>query len=428
MSGTEFEGHEALMGALRAGTLDAPDHLRRQILLARLTPKRVRTPMTAQRKVFVALAATLTLSVGAAFVHAGFAGSGAKQTASPKALAEAKALHASNLRSEARRGLGQSFGYGDQTGATGAGAPTGATGPVGPPGPAGGVGVTGAAGPTGATGPTGVQGPTGATGVHGDRVTLAASESAQSFQLKGADALGSVGIPTGRLVHAAASLSATVPSRKALTKATNDGREMITKLGGWAQSVRFQASGKRYGNAYLDLRVPLKKVQVAITQLSTLGTPVSQSISTQDLEQQFASQTNAISQLQREIAIYQKALTDGTVTGTQKVDLQIRLANAERQINGTRKARSRTVASGRTADIGLVLSIKHKQAAAKPKPHKPGRLSRLLHNAGSFLGLEGTIVLFILIVAAPIALALALVWWFTFGRRRRDERRLLASA
>ena len=32
MSAFEFEGHEALVAQLRAGTLDAPDHLQRRVL------------------------------------------------------------------------------------------------------------------------------------------------------------------------------------------------------------------------------------------------------------------------------------------------------------------------------------------------------------------------------------------------------------
>jgi cytochrome c biogenesis protein CcdA len=47
---------------------------------------------------------------------------------------------------------------------------------------------------------------------------------------------------------------------------------------------------------------------------------------------------------------------------------------------------------------------------------------------GTFIGLEGLIVLYALIVAIPIVLLGALLWWITRGRRQRDERRLLASA
>ena len=59
--------------------------------------------------------------------------------------------------------------------------------------------------------------------------------------------------------------------------------------------------------------------------------------------------------------------------------------------------------------------------------HKQGRLGRLLGSAGNFLGLEGIIVLYALIVLSPIVLIAALAWWIVRERRRREER-LLASA
>ena len=52
----------------------------------------------------------------------------------------------------------------------------------------------------------------------------------------------------------------------------------------------------------------------------------------------------------------------------------------------------------------------------------------MLHNAVGFLAVEAFVVFYVLIVALPLILLGALVWWFTRGRRQRDEKRLLASA
>jgi H+/gluconate symporter-like permease len=51
----------------------------------------------------------------------------------------------------------------------------------------------------------------------------------------------------------------------------------------------------------------------------------------------------------------------------------------------------------------------------------------MLHSAVGFLGLEGTIALYALIVAGPLLLAAALVWGLARLRKRREEQRLLTA-
>jgi len=55
-------------------------------------------------------------------------------------------------------------------------------------------------------------------------------------------------------------------------------------------------------------------------------------------------------------------------------------------------------------------------------PHHRGRLGRMVHSAVGFLGLEGTIALYALIVVSPAAVVAALLWSLREARRRRDER------
>ena len=123
-----------------------------------------------------------------------------------------------------------------------------------------------------------------------------------------------------------------------------------------------------------------------------------------------------------------QALSSGTLTGQQRLDVQLKLSAARHELQGTRKARSRTIAAGTTSSIQLDLSTKRQHAAVAAGPHKRGRLGQMFHNAINFLALEAFIVFYILIVALPLILLGALVWWFTRGRKQRDERRLLESA
>jgi hypothetical protein len=190
--------------------------------------------------------------------------------------------------------------------------------------------------------------------------------------------------------------------------------------------VRYQNSRNGYGEAFLDLRVPVQKAETAMGRLSSLGVLVSQQVSTQDLQTKLNQETSGIGSLQRAIAVYESALNSGTLSGSQRVIIEIRLNNARRQLSRLRHARTGTLALGATADISLLLTTRS-HAIVVHHNHKQGRLGRLLGSAANFLGLEGIIVLYALIVLSPIVLVGALAWWIVRERRRREER-LLASA
>jgi Domain of unknown function (DUF4349) len=233
-------------------------------------------------------------------------------------------------------------------------------------------------------------------------------------------------IPKDRLVHADATLQVQVPSHSALSRATNKATQIVASLGGYAQSVRYQSSRQGYGNAFLSLRVPVGKAQTAIARLGGLGTLLSQQVSTKDLQQQLTHETNGIGSLRRAIAVYVQALQSGSLAAPQRVEIQIKLADARHALTQLRKARSGTVASGATADISLTLTT-HKGAVVVTH-HSSGRFDRLLDGAAGFLGLEGIVVLYALVVLSPLLVLGGLAWAFLRERRRRDERRLLASA
>jgi hypothetical protein len=248
------------------------------------------------------------------------------------------------------------------------------------------------------------------------------------LNLAGADvpSAAPVTIPKNRLVHADASIQVHVGSHSALTTATNNATKIVSSLGGYAQSVQYQSESKGGGSSFLALRVPVGKAQTAIARLAQLGTLVSQQLSTQDLQQQLTRQTNGIGTLRRAIAVYQQALNSGTLSASQRVEIQIKLANAQHSVKLLRKARSGTVASGATADISLTLTTS-KSSIIGGGNHTSGRLDRLLGGAAGFLALEGIIVLYALVVLSPLLVLGGLAWAFLRERRRRDERRLLAS-
>jgi hypothetical protein len=399
MSAFEFEGHEALIAALREGTLDAPDHLHRRVLAGGSVKRRRWSDMSGRKRVFAVVAIAATLAVGAALVHAALSNPNSRQALGLSLRPE---THGSALIQR---------------------------GPNGPPGATGASGTTGANGPTGMAGPAGAHGPAARYGpTYGlNQESAALSGAKQAPIQRSAAGSPALYIPKNRLVHATAYLSVVVPNHNALTTATNKATGIVTHLGGYAQSVRYSASNRGYGSAYLALHVPLGKTEEAIASLGALGRLVSQTISTQDLERQFTTQTNTISKLSREIAVYEQALASGTLSGQQRLNVQLKLANARHELEGTRTARAHTVKAGSNSSIYLNLTTK-RHAAVVAGPHKRGRLSQMLHNAVGFLAVEAFVVFYVIIVALPLILLAGLIWWLTRGRRQRDEKRLLASA
>ena len=227
----------------------------------------------------------------------------------------------------------------------------------------------------------------------------------------------------GRLQHTEASLQVRVPDVSRLSAATSAATRIATSLGGYAQSVVYRTP-QSGGASYIELRVPAQNVRTALAKLGALGSLVSQQVSVQDLQHDFAVESAQIAQLRRTVAALQKALRNPALPDAQRVLLQIKLAETKRALAQRLHARTGTVASGTTARISLVLST---EKSIVPVVHHRGRLGRMLHSAVGFLGLEGTIALYALIVAGPLLLAAALVWGLARLRKRREEQRLLTA-
>jgi uncharacterized protein DUF4349 len=383
----ELDGYEALVSELRANPPVAPDQLQQRILA--VAPGGRRRMSKRRRLVLVVVPVAVALAVGAALVH-GFVSSG-----SPRSAHWAAAL----------AGVPQSRGSLRQLPSN--------------------LKATTVHGGAATTTPSAGDAYSPLTkGASGQQILSAADAPA----LRAHDSLGpdSLVIPKNRLVHADATLQVQVRNHGALSQATNEATQIVASLGGYAQSVQYQ-SERKGGNAFLELRVPVGKTNTAIAKLEMLGKLVSQQLSTQDLQQQFSHQTNQIGTLRRAIAVYEQALKGGTLSPTERVEIQIKLANAQHSVRQLRKARSQTVASGATADISLTLTT-HQNGVFGGGRHKSGRFDRLLGSAGDFLALEGIIVLYALIVVGPLLLLGGLAWWIVRERRRREESRLLASA
>jgi Domain of unknown function (DUF4349) len=220
----------------------------------------------------------------------------------------------------------------------------------------------------------------------------------------------------GRLQHTDASITVRVDD---LGATTTRATRIATSLGGYAQSVVYRTPQGSGGQSYIELRIPAQHVKQALSRLAALGVLVSQQISIDDLTNTLERQSVQIAQLHRRIAALQAALRNPALPDAQRVLLQIQLAEAKRALGQRVHGRKGTIAAGVTSRVSLVLTTKKHTAAAPP--HR-GRLGRMLHSAVGFLAIEAMVALFALIVISPVAVALALLW---FWRRRATDRLLM---
>jgi hypothetical protein len=203
---------------------------------------------------------------------------------------------------------------------------------------------------------------------------------------------------------------------KDVSIATTEASRVATSLGGYAQSVTYSSVPD---TASLVLRVPAQSVKTALARLSGLGAIVSQNLSVEDLQHDFEVESAQIAQLRRTIVALRAALRNPSLSDAQRVLLRIRLANAKVALSQRLHERQGTVDAGTNATISLVLAS---QSTVVPVPHHRGRFDRMVRSAAGFLGLEGTIALYALIVVSPLALVGVLAWSLREARRRRDER------
>jgi uncharacterized protein DUF4349 len=383
---SDLNGYEALVSELRANPPVAPERLRQRVLEG---APAARAPRSRKRRLaLVVLPVAVVLAVGAALVH-GFVSTGSTN----QARALERALGVSN--GKVRKAPDQ---Y----------APVRTT--------------SEAETKVHGTALKGTQAKSGAFGSYNldqNTAVAAAPLAAEGLVHR------SLQIPKNRLVHATASLQVGVKGSN-LSDKTNEASQIVGSFGGYAQSVRYQASRRGQGEAILALRVPVQNAQKAIAKLGGLGTLLSQQVSTQDLQAKLTQQNNGIGSLRRAIDVYENALQSTTLTATERVAIQIKLNNARHALARLRHARNGTLAAGANADISLLLTTRNH--AIVPAHHGGStRIGRLLGSAAHFLALEGIIVLYALIVLAPILLLGALAWWILRERRRREER-LLASA
>lgn len=224
----------------------------------------------------------------------------------------------------------------------------------------------------------------------------------------------------GRLQRYDAELRLRVDDLDALSAATQKAMRIARSLGGYVASAQYDAPERGPGSAMLVLRVPTIRVQSAIVQLSGLGTILGQRIGIEDLEGQADTLADRITALQGEITSLRRQLEAPDLTDDARAQLELRLAQARRELAEVRAALEQTRTEGTLATVSVSLTTE--QTA---RLQEQDRLERALDRALDALAWEASAALIALSVAGPLLLLAGGAWKLAAVRRRRAEERLL---
>ena len=203
-----------------------------------------------------------------------------------------------------------------------------------------------------------------------------------------------------------------------LSRKTKEALALTRSYGGYVVSVDYDSADE--GMASLELRVPIRRIQDAIVGYSELGAILGQNVQIVDLQRRIDARSRSIENLRERIAEIRAALLDDDLDTAEREELEAELAERRLRLDELRRERTGVRARASVAKVTLELTT-----FDEAPPTEPGGLEGALRGAGGILLTELTIVLYALIVGAPLAvLALLALLGFRLTRRRADDRLL----
>jgi hypothetical protein len=232
---------------------------------------------------------------------------------------------------------------------------------------------------------------------------------------------GSVAPTPNRAQQVAATLTVSVAGSDDVSRAAQDALDLTRSLGGHVVNASV-ATGEG-ARAALTVRVPVAKVQQAITGLSALGKIQSQQISIDDLQESLDTLTHRAASLRSQIVDITAKLAGGTLDPETRAQLEQRRRTLRAELRDARRSIAGTNAEARFATLQLSVVTPDSLGVVPTS----SRLHRTLHGAVNALVWEGVVALAILVVAAPFLLVALAAWLAHRLYRRRETERLLAT-
>jgi hypothetical protein len=218
-----------------------------------------------------------------------------------------------------------------------------------------------------------------------------------------------------------ATLTVEVAGSDGVSRAAQDALDLTRSLGGHVVNASV-ATGEG-ARAALTVRVPVAKVQQAITGLSALGKIEAQQVSIDDLQESLDSLAHRAASLRSQIVGITARLNGESLDPETRARLQERRRTLRSELRDVRRSIAGTNAEARFATVQLTVVTPDSLSVVPTS----SRVDRTLHGAVNALVWEGVVALAILVVAAPFLLVALAAWLGHRLYRRRETERLLAT-
>ena len=206
-----------------------------------------------------------------------------------------------------------------------------------------------------------------------------------------------------------------------LAGAAGEAMAITRSLGGWVAGSDVDSQG-REGEAELQLRVPVGRVEDAVVQLSELGTVTGQRMETVDLQAGIDRRDRRIVELERAIRLGELRLESEALDPEERLRIEIRLERQRAARADLLRANTRDRREAATSELTLLLHTREAPVAAG---EDEGEAAGAARDALRLLAGIGIVALFLAIVLTPLLLLAVLVWLALRSRSRRIETRLL---
>ena len=226
---------------------------------------------------------------------------------------------------------------------------------------------------------------------------------------------------TPRAQQVAATLTVEVKDSNGVSRASQDALDLTRSLGGYV--VSSSVTTGEQGGASLVVRIPVARVQEAITGLSGLGRIVSQQVTIADLQAALDELGKREATVRGQIARIRARLATETLDPETEATLRAKLQTLRSELVELRGGIGSTNAEARMATIQLGVVTPSGSGVVAPD----SRLRRTIDGALGVLAWEGIVALAILIVLAPLALVGLAAWLGRQVYRRHESDRLLAT-
>jgi hypothetical protein len=207
-----------------------------------------------------------------------------------------------------------------------------------------------------------------------------------------------------------------------LSTATKQALRLTRDFHGYVRSVDY-GSGAERGSAYLVVRVPVGSVQEAIVKFSALGRILDQHVSIQDVQPTVDKRFRQMQAQRDKITKLQAKLQDQSLTTAERAALADELVATQHALLALQKQAAALARQTSFATVELDLRQGEKAVVV---PHDPSRIGQAFHRSGQILVDEAKVLVYVLVVGAPLLALLALAAVVSRTWRRRTEAHLLS--